>query len=109
MVDFADMLFLQTSNVRAQPFLVNRAELFQKNERRQFQPVFRLEKIVGGQLGLGVHFAGYGRHNDRGAVLVPRVVLKNKDGAIAFLLGADSPAQIGIVHIAAQICPVHVL
>ena len=96
------------SDVRAQPFLVNGAELFQKNERRQFQPVFRLEKIVGGQLGLGVHFAGNGRHNDGGAVFVPRVVLKNKDGAIAFLLGADSPAQIGIVHIAAQICLIHV-
>lgn len=40
------MLFLQMSDVRAQPFLVNGAELFQKNERRQFQPVFRLEKIV---------------------------------------------------------------
>lgn len=105
----ADMLFLQMSDVCAQTFLVNGAELFQKNERGQFQPVFRLEKIVSGQLGLGVHFAGYGRHNDGGAVFVPRVVLKNKDGAIAFLLGADSPAQIGIVHIAAQICPVHVL
>ena len=52
---------------------------------------------MSGQLGLGVHFAGYGRHNDRGAVLVSSIILNNKDRAIPFLFGADSPAQIGIV------------
>ena len=103
------MLFLQMSDVRFQPPFINGAELFHQHQRRQLQAVLCFEKVMGGQLGLGVHFAGYGRHNDRGAVLVSSIVLNNKDRAIAFLLGADSPAQIGIVHIAAMICSVHFL
>jgi len=102
------MLFLQMSDVRFQPSFINGAELLHQHQRRQLQAVLCFEKVMSGQLGLGVHFAGYGCHNDRGAVLVSSIVLNNKDRAIPFLFGADSPAQIGIVHIAAQICLIHV-
>ena len=38
-----------------------------------------------------------------GAVFVPDIVLDDHDGAVALLLRADAPAQIGVIHIAAQI------
>ena len=88
------MLFLQMSDVRFQPPFINGAELLHQHQRRQFQAVLCFEKVMGGQLGLGVHFAGYGRHNDRGAVLVSSIILNNKDRAITFLLGAS--AQLGV-------------
>ena len=40
-------------------------------------------------------------------MLVPDIVLDDHDGAVALLLGADTPAQIGVIHIAAQICVLH--
>ena len=40
-------------------------------------------------------------------MFVSDIVLNNHDGAIAFLFRADATAQIGVIHIAAQICVVH--
>ena len=40
-------------------------------------------------------------------MFVPDIVLNDHDRTVALLLGADATAQIGVIHIAAQICVVH--
>ena len=63
---------------------------------------------MGWQLCFSAHFAGDGGNDDCGAVFIPHVILNDNNGAISFLLGADAPPQVGIIQIAALVCPVHV-
>lgn len=42
-----------------------------------------------------------------GLCLFPTLFWIIHDGAVALLLRADATAQIGVIHIAAQICVVH--
>ena len=76
-------------------------------DRGPFQAVLGFDVVVGGKFGFHAGLARNGSDNDRGAVFVPNIVLDDHDGTVALLLRADAPAQIGVIHIAAQICVVH--
>ena len=67
----------------------------------------RVDVVVGGKFGFHAGFARNGSDNDRRAVFVPDIILNDHDRAVALLLRADAPAQIGVIHIAAQICVAH--
>ena len=107
MVDAANVLFGQMPDEVAQAALIDGAQLFQQDDRGQLQAVLGVDVVVGGKFGFHAGFARNGSDNDCGAVFVPNIVLDNHDGAVALLLRADATAQIGVIHIAAQICVVH--
>lgn len=107
MIDTANVLFGQMPDEVAQAALIDGAQLFQQDDRGQFQAILGVDVVVGGKFGFHAGFARNGSDNNRGAVFVPDIVLNDHDGTVALLLGADAPAQIGVIHIAAQICVVH--
>ena len=107
MVDAANMLFRQMPDEVAQAALIDGAQLFQQDDRGQLQAVLGVDVVVGRKFGFHAGFACNGSDNDRGAVPVSNIVLDDYDEAIALLLRADTPTQIGVIHIAAQICVVH--
>ena len=75
---------------------------------KQFQAVLGIvDVVVRGKFGFHAGFARDGSDNDCGAVFVSDIVLDDYDRAVALLLRADAPAQIGVIHIAAQICVAH--
>ena len=92
MVDAANVLFGQMPDEVAQASLIDGAQLFQQDDRGQLQAVLGVDVVVGGKFGFHAGFARNGSDNDRGAVFVPDIVLNDHDGAIALLLGADTPA-----------------
>ena len=91
MIDAANVLFGQMPNEVAQATLIDGAQLFQQDDRGQFQAILGVDVVVGGKFGFHAGFARNGSDNDRGAVFVPDIVLNDHDGAIALLLGADTP------------------
>lgn len=91
MVDAANVLFGQMPDEVAQAALIDGAQLFQQDDRGQLQAVLGVDVVVGGKFGFHAGFARNGSDNDRGAVFVPDIVLNDHDGAIALLLGADTP------------------
>ncbi|WP_423816571.1 hypothetical protein [Ruminococcus champanellensis] len=107
MVDASNVLFGQMPDEVAQAALIDGTQLFQQDDRKQLQAVLGVNVVVGEKFGFHAGFARDESNNDRGAVFVPDIVLNNHDGAIALLLRTDAPAQIGVIHIAAQICVVH--
>ena len=107
MVDAANVLFGEMPDEVAQAALIDGAQLFQQDDGGQFQAVLGVDVVVGGKFGFHAGFARNGSDNDRGAVFVPDIVLNDHDRTVALLLGADATAQIGVIHIAAQICVVH--
>ena len=107
MVDAANVLFGEMPDEVSQAALIDGAQLFQQDDRGQLQAVLGVDVVMGGKFGFHAGFARDGSDNNRGAVFVPYIVLNDHDGAVALLLGADAPAQIGVIHIAAQICVVH--
>ena len=108
MVDAANVLFGKMPDKVAQATLIDSTQLFQQDDRGQFQAVLGIvDVVVRGKFGFHAGFARDGSDNDRGAVFVSDIVLDDYDRAVALLLGADAPAQIGVIHIAAQICVVH--
>ena len=107
MVDAANMLFRQMPDEVAQATLIYGTQLFQQDDGGQFQAVLGIDVVVGGELGFHAGLTCDGSDNDRGAVPVSNIVLDDYDEAIALLLRADTPTQIGVIHIAAQICVVH--
>ena len=109
MVDTAGVLFGQMSDEVTQTALIHGAQLLQKDDREQLQTVLGVNVVMGGELGFHAGFACDRCDNDRGTVFVSHIVLNDHNGAVALLLGADTSAQIGVVHIAAQTCVVHSL
>ncbi len=108
MVDAANVLFGKMPDKVAQATLIDSTQLFQQDDRGQFQAVLGIvDVVVRGKFGFHAGFARDGSDNDRGAVFVPDIVLNDHDGTVALLLRADASAQIGVIHIAAQICVVH--
>ena len=108
MIDAANVLFGQMPNEVAQAALIDGAQLFQQDDRGQLQAVLGIvDVVVRGKFGFHAGFACNGSDNDRGAVFVPDIILNDHDGTVALLLRADAPAQISVIHIAAQICVVH--
>jgi len=107
MIDAANVLFGQMPNEVAQAALIDGAQLFQQDDRGQLQAVLGVDVVVGRKFGFHAGFACNGSDNDRGAVFVPDIILNDHDGTVALLLRADAPAQISVIHIAAQICVVH--
>ena len=107
MIDAANVLFGQMPNEVAQAALIDGAQLFQQDDRGQLQAVLGVDVVVGRKFGFHAGFACNGSDNDRGAVFVSDIVLDDYDRAVALLLRADAPAQIGVIHIAAQICVAH--
>ena len=91
MVDAANVLFGEMPDEVAQAALIDGAQLFQQDDGGQFQAVLGVDVVVGGKFGFHAGFARNGSDNDRGAVFVPDIVLNDHDGAIALLLGADTP------------------
>lgn len=91
MVDAANVLFGQMPDEVAQAALIDGSQLFQQDDRGQLQAVLGVDVVVGGKFGFHAGFARNGSDNDRGAVFVPDIVLNDHDGAIALLLGADTP------------------
>ena len=91
MVDAANVLFGQMPDEFAQASLIDGAQLFQQDDGGQLQAVLGVDVVVGGKFGFHAGFARNGSDNDRGAVFVPDIVLNDHDGAIALLLGADTP------------------
>lgn len=91
MVDAANVLFGQMPDEVAQASLIDGAQLFQQDDGGQLQAVLGVDVVVGGKFGFHAGFARNGSDNDRGAVFVPDIVLNDHDGAIALLLGADTP------------------
>ena len=91
MVDAANVLFGEMPDEVAQAALIDGAQLFQQDDRGQLQAVLGVDVVVGGKFGFHAGFARNGSDNDRGAVFVPDIVLNDHDGAIALLLGADTP------------------
>ena len=104
MVDAANVLFGQMPDEVAQASLIDGAQLFQQDDRGQLQAVLGVDVVVGGKFGFHAGFARDGSNNDRGAVFVSDIVLNDHGGTVALLLGADTSTQIGVIHIAAQIC-----
>lgn len=92
MVDAANVLFGQMPDEVAQASLIDGAQLFQQDDGGQLQAVLGVDVVVGGKFGFHAGLARNGSDNDRGAVFVPDIVLNDHDGAIALLLGADTPA-----------------
>ena len=108
MIDAANVLFGQMPDEVAQATLIDSTQLFQQDDRGQFQAVLGIvDVVVRGKFGFHAGFARDGSDNDRGAVFVPDIVLNDHDVSLALLLRADAPAQISVIHIAAQICVVH--
>ena len=107
MIDTANVLFGQMPDEVAQAALIDGAQLFQQDDRGQFQAILGVDVVVGGKFGFHAGFARNGSDNNRGAVFVPDIGLNDHDGTVALLLGADAPAQFGVIHIAAQLCVVH--
>ena len=91
MIDAANVLFGQMPDEVAQAALIDGAQLFQQDDGGQLQAVLGVDVVVGGKFGFHAGFARNGSDNDRGAVFVPDIVLNDHDGAIALLLGADTP------------------
>ena len=107
MVDAANVLFGEMPDEVAQAALIDGAQLFQQDDGGQFQAVLGVDVVVGGKFGFHAGFARNGSDNDRRAMFVSDIVLNDHDGTVALLLRADATAQIGVIHIAAQICVVH--
>ena len=107
MIDAANVLFGQMPNEVAQATLIDGAQLFQQDDRGQFQAILGVDVVVGGKFGFHAGFARNGSDNDRRAMFVSDIVLNDHDGTVALLFRADATAQIGVIHIAAQICVVH--
>ena len=66
-----------------------------------------LDRGMGGQLCLSRNPTGDDGGNHRVAMLVAGVILYDKYGASAALLGTDARRQVGIKHIAPSDFPVH--
>ena len=97
MVDAANVLFGKMPDKVDQATLIDSTQLFQQDDRGQFQAVLGVDVVVGRKFGF----------HARRAVFFPDIILNDHDRAVALLLRADAPAQIGVIHIAAQICVVH--
>ena len=107
MVDAANVLFGEMPDEVAQAALIDGAQLFQQDDGGQFQAVLGVDVVVGGKFGFHAGFARNGSDNDRRAMFVSDIVLNDHDGTVALLFRADATAQTGVIHIAAQICVVH--
>ena len=100
MVDAANVLFGQMPDEVAQATLINCTQLFQQNDRRQFQVAPSIDVVMSGKFGFLSGFTCNRGNDNRRTVFVSNIILDDYDRTAALLFRADTMAQIGVVYIA---------